>query len=209
MRFRIDWTNLAAVEPSLDDVRAHAEELARGYNDPRNATLMGHDEPLTADDVVDHYAEMMEDGARAFLLFQDGVLEGDGDLRPLRHVAPAPGRARRRVHGAAEFAFMIGAPSAQGRGLGTRYATMIHAFAFREIGLQHVYASVVPQNTASLRVFEKLGYWRDDSALAREFADDPLDIVLAIDRPTFERVAAEALAAINVRPAHPPHPNPS
>jgi RimJ/RimL family protein N-acetyltransferase len=199
MRFRIDWMNLSAVEPSLDDVRVHAEELARGYNEPRNAILMGHDEPLTADEVVEHYAEMIDDGARAFLLFRDGTLEGDGDLRPLRREADAVGRARRRVHGAAEFAFMIGTPAAQGKGLGTRYATMIHALGFGEIGLQHVYASVVPQNTASLRVFEKIGYWRDDSSLAREFADDPLDIVLAIDRPTFERVNAEALSAITVR----------
>ena len=184
MGFRIDWTTdagqLAAIEATLDDVRTHADALARGYNEPRNASLMGHDEPLSPAEVVDHYADMIDDGARAFLLFRNGVLDGDGDLRGCHD-------------GAAEFAFMIGAPDAQGKGLGTRYAIMIHAFGFREAGLHHIYASIVPHNTASRRVFEKLGYWLDDSAIARTFADEPGDLVMAIDLATFQRVNADVL----------------
>ena len=186
---RIEWLSpvgrLAAIEPSLDDIARHAHALAAGYNDPANAPLMGHTAAIEPEEVVESYAEMIDDGARVFLLWCDDALVGDADLR--------------RIHdGAAEFAFMIAAPSLQGKGLGTKFATMIHAFAFRELGLHHVYASVVPNNIASRRVFEKLGYTLDASPTAREFADEPDDLVLAIDRATFERVALAQLPDIQI-----------
>jgi len=190
---RIDWTTdagqLSAVEATLDDVRHHAEALSRAYNEPRNAGLMGHIEEITPEEVVEHYDEMISEGARAFLLFRNGALDGDGDLRGFHD-------------GAAEFAFMIGAPDAQGKGLGTRYAIMIHELGFR-LGLHHIYASIVPHNTASRRVFEKLGYWVDDSPVARAFADEPGDIVMAIDVATFRHVNAAVLPQlqISVEPA--------
>jgi RimJ/RimL family protein N-acetyltransferase len=186
---RIEWSTtagqLAAIEPTLDEVARHASALAAGYNDPANAPLMGHTAAISPEEVIDSYADMMDEDARVFLLFCDGVLVGDADLR--------------RIHdGAAEFAFMIAAPTLQGKGLGTRFATMIHAFAFRELGLHHVYASVVPSNTASCRVFEKLGYALDSSAVAREFADEPGDVVLAIAAATFEDMARTQLAEIRI-----------
>ena len=189
MAHRIDWTSevgqLVAFEPTPDEVAAHASALAVGYNDPANAALMGHAEPIAAAEVIEHYADMAEAGARQFLLFVDGQLAGDADLRGFHD-------------GAAEFAFMIAAPGQQGKGLGTRFALMIHALGFRELGLARIYASVVPHNTASRRVFEKLGYIQDDSPAARAFADEPGDLVLAIDRATFSSHNAAALAALRI-----------
>lgn len=184
--FRIDWQaeGLAAIEPTLDEVRAHADELALGYNEPRNALLMGHTAALTPDEVIEHYADMADEGARQFLLFANGALAGDADLRGI-------------ADGAAEFAFMIGAPAVQGKGLGTKFATMIYAFAFAQLGLARVYASVIPANTASKRVFEKLGCVVDDSAAARAYADEPDDLVMAIDRATF---AARNQPMLAIRP---------
>jgi RimJ/RimL family protein N-acetyltransferase len=75
---------------------------------------------------------------------------------------------------------------------------MIHAFGFRELGLATIYASVVPHNTASRRVFEKLGYIVDDSPAAREYADEPGDVTLALSRATFERVNADSLTHIRI-----------
>jgi hypothetical protein len=75
---------------------------------------------------------------------------------------------------------------------------MIHAFGFRELQLAHIYASVVPHNVASRRVFEKLGYVVDDSPAARAFADEPGDVTLALDRASFERAHASTLAAIRI-----------
>jgi RimJ/RimL family protein N-acetyltransferase len=136
-------------------------------------------------DVIEHYAEMAADGAHQFLFFRDGKLSGDGDLRGL-------------AAGAAEIAFLIADPGAQGKGLGTRFATMMCAAGFAKLGLDHVYASIVPENVASRRVFEKLGYVLDESTTARDFAEDKHDIVMSIDRATFERVNAAALAAIRI-----------
>jgi RimJ/RimL family protein N-acetyltransferase len=174
MRFRIERGDLAAVEPTPDEVRAHAAALAVGYNEPRNATMMGHTAEMAPDEIVEHYAEMGERGARQFLLFAGGELAGDADLRGI-------------AGGACEFAFLIAAPSAQGKGLGTRFATMIYAFAFAQLSLERVYASVIPANVASLRVFEKLGCTVDETPAARAFADEPDDLVMAIDRDRFLR----------------------
>ncbi|MEO7092387.1 MAG: GNAT family protein [Polyangiales bacterium] len=187
---RIDWTtdvgHLAAIEPSLEEVTAHADRLAEGYNDPRNAALMGHTEPLSRDEVIDHYDASMESGTRSFLLFVDDDLVGDGDLRGERD-------------GAAEFAFMIAAPNIQGKGLGTRFALMIHTFGFAQLGLARIYASVVPHNVASRRVFEKIGYRLDDGAEARSYADEPGDVTLVIDRETFDQRHAAARAHIEIK----------
>ena len=186
---RIEWTTevgeLTAFEPSVAEVTAYAVELAVGYNEPTNASLMGHTEALEVEEIVEHYADMAEAGARQFLLFRDGGIAGDADLRGIRN-------------GTAEFAFMIGARAVQGKGLGTRFALMINAFGFTQLGLHRIYASLVPHNTASRRVFEKLGYTVDDSPEAREYADEPNDLTMAIDRATFESFHQAQLAQIRI-----------
>lgn len=187
--FRIEWTtdvgDLVAIEPLLGDVAEHAGELAAGYNEPENARLMGHVESFSEAEVVVHYKVMLEEGARSFLLYLEGTLVGDADLRGFRH-------------GAAEFAFMIAARDQQGKGLGTRFALMVHAVAFTKLTLDRVYASIAPQNQASRRVFEKLGYKLDDSAEARSFADEASDITMVIDGVTFQQAHAAAIAQLRI-----------
>lgn len=187
--YRIDWKTpagtLLALEPRLDEVAEHAAALAAAYNDPKNAPLMGHTDAISATEVVDHYEAMLDAGAHPFLLYLDGGFAGDADLR---------GVAR----GAAEFAFLVAAPNAQGKGLGTRFAIMVHAFAFQVLGLSHVYASVIPANTASRRVFEKLGFTLDNSPAARAFAEQDDDLTFGIDRVTFEGLHVGDLAEIRV-----------
>lgn len=184
-RYALSWDTATAFEPTLDELAQHAKLLSFGYNEPRNAELMGHTFAISPDEVIESYRDSIAAGMRAFLLFDAGALAGDGDLRGLRN-------------GTAEFAFMIAMPQAQGKGLGTRFATMIHAFGFSELGLQRIYASVVPHNTASRRVFEKLGYVADTTPAAREYADEPGDVTLALDRATFEQRTAGALPHIKI-----------
>ncbi len=191
-RFRIVWNTdigeLVAAEPQLSDVPTHAAELASGYNDPENAPLMGHINAFSEADVVAHYQSLLVEGGRPFLLYLDGKLVGDADLRCFRD-------------GAAEFAFMIAARDQQGKGLGTKFALMVHAFAFTTLGLERVYASIVPENRASRRVFEKLGYTLDHSAEARSFADEAGDVMLVIDRATFERANVAKLGQLCITPS--------
>jgi RimJ/RimL family protein N-acetyltransferase len=187
--FRIRWiTNvgeLVAMEPILADVAGHAGELAAGYNDPENARHMGHVAPFTETDVVEHYASMRAEGARTFLLYRQDRLVGDADLRGMRD-------------GAAEFAFMIAARDQQGKGLGTKFALMVHACAFTALALDRVYASIAPTNHASRRVFEKLGYTLDGGTEARGFADEPGDVTMVIRRTTFEHTHAAALGQLRI-----------
>jgi len=191
-RHRITWSpstgpagTLLAIEPSADELAQHAAALTAAYNDPHNAPLLGHTELMTERDVIAHYGAVSRDGGHNFLVFRDGALVADADLR---HV----------TRGAAEFAFMVAAVSAQGQGLGTRIATMIHAFAFATRRLDRVYASVIPTNTASRRVFDKLGYRVDATAAGRAYADEPDDVVLVIDRSSFEQSHAWQLAEIAI-----------
>lgn len=176
---------LLAIEPRPDEVVRYAEVLAAAYNDPRNAPLLGHTEDVDEDDVIAHYSDVAEAGGHNFLVFADGALAADADLRKIGG-------------GAAEFAFMVASPAAQGKGLGTRVAIMVHAFGFRRLGLERVYASIIPGNAASRRVFEKLGYGVDASPAARAYADEPGDITMGIDRATFERSHAQAMAEIQI-----------
>jgi RimJ/RimL family protein N-acetyltransferase len=191
VRYHIEWQTragaLVALEPSLDEIEPIAARLAAAYNDPRNAPLLGHTAQLSPADVIDHYRAMGAGGARSFLLYRDGALAGDGDLRGIEG-------------GAAEFAFLIADPAAQGRGLGTRFALMLHALAFGPLALERIYASVIPANTASRRVFEKLGYTVDDGEQARAYADDEGDLVLSIDRATFARTHGAAATDVHIQP---------
>jgi RimJ/RimL family protein N-acetyltransferase len=178
---------LVALEPSPGEVEPVAARLAAAYNDPHNAPLLGHTAALTPADVIEHYRGLAEGGGRSFLLYRDGALAGDGDLRGIEG-------------GVAEFAFLIADPAAQGQGLGTRFAIMIHALAFGPLALERIYASVIPANAGSRRVFEKLGYAVDEGAQARAFADDDGDVVLSIDRAGFARAHGTAAAEVRIRP---------
>lgn len=184
---RIDWQHptagtLLALEPTAAEIATHSLALSTGYNEPANAELMGHASAISPGEVVDSYADSIAGGMRAFLLFADGQFAGDADLRNFR------GRT-------AEFAFMIAAPSAQGKGFGTAFATMIHAFGFATLDLLRIYASVVPQNTASRRVFEKLGYVVDETPSGRAYADEPGDVVLVLERAAFNAPADIVIGA--------------
>lgn len=178
---------LVAIEPTVGEVAAHAGALADGYNEPQNARHMGHAEEISELEVVEHYAAMLSEGARVFLLYLEGTLLGDADLRGKRD-------------GAAEFAFMIAARNQQGKGLGTKFALMVHAYAFAVAGLERVYASVAPDNHASRRVFEKLGYVADDGPEARAFADDAGDVTMVIERAKFEQAHVADLGQLGIGP---------
>ena len=190
MRYQLEWTTpagaLVVIEPRLEEVAPLAPLLAAAYNDPHNAPLLGHTDELSEADVLDHYRGMIDGGARPFLFYRGGALAGDGDLRGIEGAA-------------AEFAFLITDPEAQGHGLGTRFAIMVHALAFGPLALERVYASVIPANTASRRVFQKLGYTTDEDALARAYADDG-DLVMSIDRATFAQHHGDAAAQVRIAP---------
>jgi RimJ/RimL family protein N-acetyltransferase len=180
---------LRVFEPRDDELAAAAPGLARAYADPHNSRMMGQAPETTfeASDVVAHFAHVRAAGGRPFLLQRAGALAGDADLRNVS------GRA-------AEVAILVADPGAQGRGLGTRFGRMLQLFAFRVLDLERLYVSIIPQNRASRRLFEKLGYLPDDSPEARRHADEATDVTLSLSRERFEQVADPALGAILLNP---------
>ncbi len=169
----IAWDDLEIVIARPKVLAVHAPALADAYNDPHNMGLLAHTTLATPADVREHYAALTGDGGVGFVLLRDGQLAGDGDLRRID---------RETKHG--EIAFLIASPAAQGKGLGTRFATMLGAYAFLHLKLATLYASILPDNVGSRRVFEKLGFAVDDSETAGRFAD-PGDVVMSIDELGF------------------------
>jgi RimJ/RimL family protein N-acetyltransferase len=193
--WKLTWTTplgeLRVVDAIGRDLTEHIPTLVRAYNDPHNMRLLGHTAELTEDDVLEHYRTLWQAGDEPFLLFRDGVLVGDADVRAIGNT-PGP---HGREEATGEFAFLIAAPADQGKGLGTAFATMIHTRVFRHAELDRVYAAVIPENAGSRRVFEKLGYRVDTSATAKNFGDEG-DVILSIDRATFLARHADAVAQI-------------
>ncbi|HEY6476581.1 MAG TPA: GNAT family N-acetyltransferase [Polyangia bacterium] len=174
----VEWKQgaetLAAIEPTGEELRSAAPELAAFYNDSHNRAMMAHEtDAYTAADVIAYYEELRVERGRPFLLFRDGVLMGDADFR---HIDDRSG----------EFAIMIGGRATQGRGLGTRFGLMLHTFGYGVLELDRIYISVIPANSASRRLFEKLGYQSDDSPEAREFIDTESDLTMSLARSAFE-----------------------
>ena len=180
---------MSARAPSPSELREAAPVLARAYGDPANAAMMGHadDDAFEASDVVEHYEELEREGGIGFLLYENDAFVGDADLREVD---------REASH--AEVAIMLLPQGTKSRGLGTRFASMIHAYAFRALELDRVYAAILPSNVASQRLFERIGHQRDDSAAARALVDEDDELTYSIDRETFERMHADALATAEI-----------
>ncbi|HZL18541.1 MAG TPA: GNAT family protein [Polyangia bacterium] len=195
----VEWRGddgLTAFEPTSAEIADASADLATYYNDRHNRAMLGQDgQPFTAASVTRYYQSFRAQGGRPFLLRLSGAgasaLVGDGDLRNIR------GRA-------AEVAILIGDRAVQGRGLGTRCVTMLHAFAFEVLGLERLYISVLSTNPVSRRLFEKLGHQIDDSPAARKLIDDEGDLTLSVARAEFERRAAASLVHIRVFERAPP-----
>jgi RimJ/RimL family protein N-acetyltransferase len=183
-RLVVEWqtpeNRLRAFEPTREETARWAPTLSNYYNDEYNRSMMANTVAMSPDDVVEHFELLWRAGTKAFLLERDGVLLGDADLR-------------RITAKTAEFAILVGQRPEQGKGIGTRFSMMLHALAFRGLGLEQIVVSIIPANLPSLRLFAKLGYTHDDSPAARATIDDPSDVTLSLGRSNFESAHASAL----------------
>ena len=174
LTYERDGTRFEARRATDALVECHAATLCDWYNDPGNAAMMGGSGTMTRDDVIAFWRELREEGGIGFLSFVGGALVGDMDLRGLGGAA-------------AEFAIMIGARDAQGRGLGRAFALMLHVHAFRDLGLDRLYVPPRSINDRVHRLNDWLGYAPDDSERARSFADEPGCVTSSIGAADFER----------------------
>lgn len=157
-----------------------APRLKEFYADPYNQAMMTNTHPLSASEIAAFYSELIDEGGRPLLLYRDGELVGDGDLRGIHD-------------GHAEATLLIGQRSLQGKNLGTLFGAMVLALGCRHLGIEHFHAVYIPENTASARWTQKLGYLRDDSSEARRWAEDDREVVVTLTRTHFEQLHRETL----------------
>ena len=175
---------LRAFEPTAQEIARYAPVLADYYNDPHNRAMMANTVDMTADDVAGHWHALWAAGGRPFLLECDGQMVGDADFRHLRETS-------------AELAILVGKRSEQGKGLGLRFGILLHVLAFRALGIERVYASIIPVNVASQRLFARLGYVADETPAARAFADEASDLTFSVARTEFEASHGDVLGEID------------
>lgn len=177
------------VATEVDDatLEQHARQLRDWYNAAENASMMGGATDLDDADVLTFVRELRASGGRWFLLSVDGAPVGDMDLRCM-------------TERSAEFAIMIGQTSQKGQGLGATFATMLHVFAFRDLGLERIYVQPKRENVRVQHLERSLGYTADDSPEARSHADAGDDVItMSISADTFRAKHAEAWASVDVR----------
>jgi RimJ/RimL family protein N-acetyltransferase len=192
-RFRVAWEEdaggaaeaIVAVEPAREEILARAPTLAAAYNDAHNSAMMANTIQFTAEDVVAHYARMAAEGARLFFLYEGTTFVGDADIR---HIAGESG----------ELAILVAARETQGRGLGTRFGILLHALAFRALGIARLYVTILPENAPSIRLFARLGHRVDTSSAARAYVDDERDVSMSLAKDEFERVHRDALVRVRI-----------
>ena len=175
-------------EPTLDEVRAVAPALSAFYDEPVNRALMTNEHAMSPADVVAQFEAMWSEGGRPFLMSLDGVVIGDCDFRNIDDAD-------------AELAILVGPRSAQGRGVGTRFATIALALAFGPLALRRVFASIRPENVGSLRMFAKVGFEVDASTSARRYAEEPDDVCVSIGAASFAVARATSIAEIAIAAA--------
>ena len=191
MKPELGWTGtwrtpdagLRAYTPTVEEVARRAPALAAFYNDAYNRAMMSNTVAMSPDEVVEHFASVRAAGGLPFLLEREGELAGDADFR---HVDGT----------SAEFAILIGRRPEQGKGLGTRFALLLHALAFGPLALARVFVSIIPANLPSQRLFAKLGYQPDHSPAARAFAEAESDVTLSLGREAFALLHGSALPEI-------------
>ena len=83
--------------------------------------------------------------------------------------------------------------------LGATFATMLHVFAFRDLGLERIYVQPKRENVRVQRLERSLGYTPDDSPEALSHADAGDDVItMSISADTFRAGHAEAWANVDV-----------
>jgi RimJ/RimL family protein N-acetyltransferase len=194
VQIRDEESLLRAYEPTTAELEAAAPDLSRHYNDPYNRSMLTNTGTMSAEDVVAHYRESHQRGDRLFLLERDGVLMGDADFRHFDNQS-------------AEYAILIGARDQQGRGLGGKFTVMLHALAFGEWALEHIYVNIIPANQPSLRMFQRLGFQPDSSARARSLAEEPSDATLSLDAASFGQRHAAIVQSVTIRTRGVPSPD--
>jgi diamine N-acetyltransferase len=122
-------------------VQEDAELLAQWFNDRINGVYM--------EDTRESYdAEYLKDklGATDFIILLDEKPIGYCSIYDIKD-------------GRAEISVLIGDKAKQGKGYGKEALSLLCDTAFKELGLKELFARVDEDNTPSLRILDKCGFY--------------------------------------------------
>jgi len=133
----------------------HVEIYARWHNDPRVRHYARHEFPIALEEVKKWFENPPEHGVREFIVFviyhkEDKLPIGDIGLNHINWV-------NRNANIFAE----IGEPEYWGKGIVGEASKLMIDYAFTELNLHKVHASVYNPNERSLRAAEKLGFEKE------------------------------------------------
>ena len=156
--------------PALDGARVRLRavrpddeaDLLAVFGDADHLRYWSHG-PLADAAAARRYREGMEAGLADRTLFQWVVTEGDDRLAGTVTLCDWD-----RDHRRAEIGFILH-PARAGRGLATDAVRTVLRFGFGEMGLWRVEADVDPDNAASLRLLERLGFQHEGTLRQRWF----------------------------------------
>jgi RimJ/RimL family protein N-acetyltransferase len=140
---------LRAIRPSDDP------DLLAVFGDAHHLRYWSHG-PLADLDAARQYREGIEAGARDRSLFQWAITEPADDRLVGTTTLCSWDRANRR----AEVGFIL-RPDHAGRGVASDAVRTAIRFGIREMALHRVEADVDPENGASIRLLERLGFQRE------------------------------------------------
>jgi len=126
-----------------------AEFLAEAIDHPEVWPTLAAVDPLSTDDEREWIGSLTEDDDVHLLICVDGDPVGTIGLNRVNE-----------VWGIAELGYYVH-PDAQGNGYATDAARRIVRYGFEDRRLEKVYANVYPDNEASQRVLESVGFERE------------------------------------------------
>ena len=88
-----------------------------------------------------------EEGSRAFAVMLDGRVIGEVGLR---HADPLTKECELSVH--------LQSDAVKGKGYGTQAEKLAIAYAFEQLGMEHIFAESLVKNARSQHILEKLGF---------------------------------------------------
>ena len=162
-----DYIHLRSIR--LDDVR---EEYCDWLNDPEvNQYLESRYQVQTLSKITRFVAEKR--ASQSEYLF---AMVRNADSRHFGNIKIGPIRDRHRI---ADVSLFIGDRECWGKGYASEAIRRITVFAFAELRLNKVSASIYGDNVGSVRAFRSAG-WRQEAVLRNHYIHDgaPMDIVL-------------------------------
>jgi diamine N-acetyltransferase len=134
--------------------RQDAEDVVRMRAEPEVQAQLFSERPPTLDEHLGWLAEMEKRGDRHEFMIVDRASGRSVGTIGLSNID--------RTHRNAEYGILIGDPGARGKGFAAEASRLLLGYAFRTLRLVRVYLRVFTDNEKAIRLYERVGFARED-----------------------------------------------